>query len=88
MKKLSDPPLSKREERAVERLQARLLREYRALGDKDLAAEISADKWLQRFRKQLHSRIAAAWEIEMPRVSINVRLAIVERWLVKGSIGK
>ena len=88
MKKLSRQPLSKCEQWGLQRIQARLLREHRALSEKDHAAQVSAEKWVQRVRKQLQSRIAASWEIEMRRVNINVRLALVERWLVKGSAGK
>ena len=89
MKKLSRQPLSKCERPGTaKRIQARLLREHRALSEKDHAAQVSAEKWVQRVRKQLQSRIAASWEIEMRRVNINVRLALVERWLVKGSAGK
>ena len=88
MKKLSRQPLSKCEQRGLQRIQARLLREHRALSEKDHAAQVSAEKWVQRVRKQLQSRIAASWKIEMRRVNINVRLALVERWLVKGSAGK
>ena len=80
--------MSKCEQRGLQRIQARLLREHRALSEKDRAASVSAEKWVQRVRKQLQSRIAASWEIEMRRVNINVRLALVERWLVKGSAGK
>ena len=49
MKKLrgSAPPLSKHEQRCMQRIQARLLREYRALDEKDRAAHVSAEKWLQ-----------------------------------------
>jgi len=88
MKKLSCQPLSKCGQRGLQRIQARLLREHRALSEKDHAAQVSAEKWVQRVRKQLQSRIAASWKIEMRRVNINVRLALVERWLVKGSAGK
>ena len=60
MKKLSRQPMSKCEQRGLQRIQARLLREHRALSEKDHAAQVSAEKWVQRVRKQLQARIAAS----------------------------
>ena len=84
VKRFAEPPLSGRELKLLKRMQARLLREHWALDEKDRAALVSAGKWLERVRKQLHSRVAASWAIELKRVGIHVRLAVVERWLVKG----
>jgi len=70
MKKLrgSTPPLSKHEQRCMQRIQARLLREYRGLDQKDRAARFRREV-APRHRKQLHSRVAACWAIEMRRMA-------------------